>query len=267
MFRFTAALIAVLVGHSGTALAASIIELRGSDSGEAINNDIEINGELVRLTVRDGATVSDIHFNSDTGTAHIIDHEERSYIELTEQGIEQMGEQMQGMISQVQAQLEQSMAGMSEEQKAQIGNLFGNLGLAQGTAPAPAPGVARFDSDGTMTQVNGIPCAPGVLSVDNQPPTQMCVATRTDIGLPEGDYETLRKLVDFGSRIAGKVSTMFPTASAVVPSFDVDTINGVPVEIRDSTMHVAVTSIRQESRPPITLPEDYTRRANPFLGH
>lgn len=268
MFRFIASVLALgLLAIPGLGLAASIIELRGVDQNQPIANDIEVNGDWVRITIRDGGQHTEIQFDSTRDAAYIIDHQERTITELTEQGIQDMGNQLQSMMSQVQAQLEQSMAGMSEQQKAQLGGLLGNLGVGEKKSEqAAASPQARFSTDGTIREVNGIRCTEGIMTVNDLPQSRVCLADQADIPLPDADYRVLRKLVAFGGRIADMVSTMFPAVGMAMPSFDLDTIDGLPVEVRDDAMQVAVTAIRQEDHPAMSLPQDYTRRSNPMLG-
>lgn len=264
MFRFTGPAFGLLLAATGTAYAATIIELRGSDANQPISNDIEVNGNRVRIIVRDAASVHDIQYDAATDTAYVIDHQERTYTALTEEGIEEIGTQVQAMMTQVQAQLQQSMAGMSEQQKAQLGDVLGSMGFGS-AAPAAAPKPARFEADGGMREVGGIPCTEGTMMVDSLPTARLCIARQTDVPLPEGDYRTLRKLVAFGGRLADKITAFFPAVSMAMPSYDIADIDGLPVEVRDGAMHVAVTAIRQESRPAIAVPDGYTQRMNPLL--
>lgn len=260
----TAVAAAMILCGTGAADAASVIELRGTDLDQPIRNDIEINGQRARVTIHEGGETTDIQFNADSGVAYVIDHREKTYLELTEEGIVQMGAQMQNMMAQIQAQMEQAAAGMSEEQRAQLDGLLGQLG-----SPAPVDGAppqsATFTRSGKSGEVAGMPCDRGTLSAGGEN-VDLCVARRADIDLPAADYETLRAMIDFAGRIAGRVSTLFPGAAATVPSFDLDALDGLPVEVRDAQMHVAVTSVSQQPRPPISLPDGYAKRTNPFTG-
>ncbi len=254
---------AMLLFSAGAAQAASLIELRGTDLEHPIRNDIEINGQRALVTVHDGGETTDIQFDADTGTAYVIDHQQKSYLELTEEGIAQMGSQLQNMMAQLKAQMEQASAGMSEAQRAQLGDLIGQLGSS---APAGAlPPNAAFTRSGQRDEVAGISCERGMLTAGGQS-VEMCVARRADLDLPAADYETLRAMIDFAGRIAGQASTILPGVAATVPSFDLDALDGLPVEVRDANMHVAVTSVSQQPRPPISLPDGYTRQPNPFTG-
>ncbi|KAA3626803.1 MAG: hypothetical protein DWQ08_08090, partial [Proteobacteria bacterium] len=141
----------------------------------------------------------------------------------------------------------------------------GTLGNSQAAVGEP-PKKARFDASGNNREVNGIPCEDGFMSVNGAPTTRLCIADRNDIPLPDADYEALRSLAAFGGRIAGKVASIFPAVSLSVPSFDIDSIAGLPVEVRDGATLVAVASIHVQDLPPIGVPDEYTRRPIPLLG-
>ncbi|MCZ7598283.1 MAG: hypothetical protein M5U09_11945 [Gammaproteobacteria bacterium] len=260
------AVVAALLALPAAAGAASIIELAGTSNNEPISNTIEVNGNRLRMIVREAGATSDVLFDASADTARVIDHAERTYMEITAADVERMGASLKGMVSEIRAQLEQTMAGMSEEQKAQLGGLLGNLGLEQGAGNTAPQEVARFEPTGEPGRVADIPCNRGVLKAGDTVRARLCVANRADIAVPDAEYATLRRLVAFGSRIAGTMAEVFPGMVADMPSFDVGTVNGLPVEIVDPATRVAVREVRAEPRPPITLPEGYKRRANPLLG-
>ncbi len=259
-------LVLALLACSGivpATFAASVIEMAGSSQGRPVSNTIEINGDRASLVIRDGDETAHVQFNAGQNTAWVIDHDQRSYIELSEEGVAQMATQLENMMAQVRSQVEQATAGMSEAQKAQLGGLIGQLGVEGDAGPRPP---AVFRADGSEDQVAGMACRTGTLLVEGGPSTQLCVAPREDIGLPDADYRTLRAMVAFGAALADRISTLFPGTASMVPSFDVDSLDGLPLRVRDASGEVAVTAVRQEPRPPITLPAGYTRRANPLLG-
>ncbi len=261
-----AVLAAALFSGPGAAMSATIIELRGTDSGHPIDNDIEVNGERARITVRDGGQSTDVLYHASADTMYVIQHEDRSYLEFTEEELDQMGTQLKNMMAQIQSQLNQSTSGMSAEQQAALSGMLAQMGLNAPPAPADEAVNVEFSASGPKTEVAGIPCVRGALSVDGEPGARLCVARRDDIGIPPADYDTLVNLVQFGGRVADKLTSLFPGAAPRVPPFDVTSLDGLPVQIEDGNMSVAVTAVRQEPRPPITLPDGYTKRMNPLIG-
>ncbi len=265
MFRFLkATLVLTAVLPAGMAAAATSIDLQGSDNGQKIHNKILVNNNWVRISILDQQESTDVLFDTIHQIIYVLDHKDRSFMEMTEQGMEQMGTQLQGVMTQIQSQLSQVTANMSEQDKAQMGNFLQNMGLGQ-PAEAPAPVVAEFHDTGTSQIVSGINCSVGQIIENGQPKGQACIAQKSTLGIPDADYTALRKLAEFGGRMATKMASLFNTGESM-PSFDLSTVSGLPIEIKHGATHVAVTSINQQDTAPIAVPEGYTKRINPLLG-
>ncbi|GJL80885.1 MAG: hypothetical protein DHS20C01_05190 [marine bacterium B5-7] len=264
MHKATVLLTGILLSaQCAMASAATVIELRGEDSGQPVVNDLEVNGDRIRMVIKDANNPAEVIYFADKDIAYYIDRREKYYTEVSEQSLEQLSSQFKGVIDQVQSQLEQTLEGLSDEQKAQMGDLLANLGLGdKPEQPRPAGSFALTDK---VEVINGIRCTRGVMSVDNIPTTQMCIAAPNDLPISQKDYQTIRKLALFASGLASKISSLLPMATASVPTFDVNSFVGLPIDFRDEKMHVSVNAVRQEPLPPITIPDGFTKRTTPIM--
>ncbi|KAA3631442.1 MAG: hypothetical protein DWQ08_04840, partial [Proteobacteria bacterium] len=128
MKRLVGAAAGLLLGAAGVSSAATVIELEGTDNGQPVASNVTVNAGWIQIAVEDGGVVTHILYDASADTAYIVDHLEKAYTELTEQGIEQIGNQIQAMMAQVQAQLNQSAGALTEAQPAHHNAMSGTLG-------------------------------------------------------------------------------------------------------------------------------------------
>ena len=246
------------------AQAASVVTLAGEDSGQRIDNQVIVDDGRIKLLIRDAQGVTEVQFHGDTRITYVIDHERRSYLALTEAGIEETAARLQGMVSEVQNQLSGVMQGMNDEQREQMENMLQNMGLGGTTQPASPP--ARYRDTGNRGSVNGFDCRVGYIYRGDTAISQLCVASREELGLPEEDYVTLRQAASYGSQVAEKAASVLEASGSAIPAFDIQGMDGLPVEVRDNAALIQVTGIESRNDlPPITIPTGYTESKNPLL--
>jgi hypothetical protein len=220
-----------------------------------------------------GNADGDMLFDQAKQNITIINHRDRKFMTLDEKSVQQMAQQVSGMMTAMQAQMEKQMAGMSPQQRAQMEQMLGSAGLgkmleAKAAAPAPKqtlkPGAART--------VNGFACQSVQMFRDDKKQGEMCVAKPQALGLSNPDYETVRALQSYGEKLAKQAGELAARFGVQVPNYGGGNVDGVPVEIVDDSnpgggvrMMVKKVTNQAVDVKLFALPAGYTQAALPTL--
>ncbi len=212
----------------------------------------------------------DMLFQRDNGLMSIVDHNEKTFMEFDEERISRLADQAQGMITIVQQQLADKLAGLPPEQAARVQEMLGGMGVGQAEPPA-AKAAKRLVRSGT-SKINGFSCEQIDVIEGDSKVAELCVASAAALGVPPDDYATLEALKAFGERLAAKTAHIAKQFGNSVPEFGGTEIDGIPVAMKDlsgaSETSMVLTRIDEGvDDAAMAVPADYARRELPTLDN
>jgi hypothetical protein len=256
-----APLFAVALATASPALLADIT-LQYSDGNGTSGSRVMIKDEIVRLEERleDGAVIYSL-YDSKRRTLTMVMDEERSYSELTEEGLKAQAGEMRAMQQEFLQQMRQQMAQMPPEQRQMMEQQMAQMGIDPAMLSGEAPPV-RDSSDietrntGERIEISGIPCERLDVLLDGKRTNEMCVASPSAMDMSDEDYSTLRNLFEFMQRLSDIALSMGGPAAAEIGAEMLPVVDGVPVRVHNLMDSTVVTL---ESTSIETLPVEIFR--------
>jgi hypothetical protein len=212
---------------ASTASAGAYVEMAQKDFDDASakpkTNKLWADGGKLRLDMEEGK--NSVIFKNQT--MYAIDHANKRVSVIDKQTMEQVGAQMK----QAQAQMQDRLALMPPEQRAQVEKMMaqhGGMG-AMGNAPQPE---RTFKPTSRTEQVAGKPCAVWEVSENGAKVEEMCVAPMNTVN---GGSEVLAALKDLGKMVESISQQMGGgLRDRMAQSWrELDQVKGFPVLTRD----------------------------------
>lgn len=220
---------AVLVASS-TAYAGAYVEMAQKDlddkQAKTKTNKLWADGGKLRLDMDEGK--NSVIFKSET--MYAVDHTKKQVMIIDKQTMEQVGNQMK----QAQAMMQERMAQMTPEQRAQMEKVMaqhGGMG-AMGGANQPAPPPRTLKQTSRTETVNGMPCTIWEAYEADVKEEEMCVAPTSAV---KGGDEVLASLKELSKMFEGLQKQMGSNMrDRMAQSWrDLDQVKGFPVMTRD----------------------------------
>lgn len=222
-----------------------------------------------------GSADGDMLFDQAKQNITIINHRDKKFMTVDEKAVQQMAQQVGGMMEAMRSQMEKQMAGMTPQQRAQMEQMLAGAGLskmveAKPAAPAAAP--KQTLKAGAARTVNGFACQTIEMLRDGKKEGEMCVAKPQALGLSGADYDTVRALQTYGEKLAKQAGELAARFGVQIPSFSGAAVDGVPVEVVDESpagggVRVAVKKAASQAvdGKVFAIPAGYTQAALPTL--
>ena len=165
------------------------VHVQASDrSGET---EMFMNSEFVRINV--GGVNQSVLYSVQADAFQHLNHDQRSYMEIDQQAIENLSEALHAAMSQVQ----ELMAGLPEPQREQMAKIIGS--------PPDKDSVKGFrqivSNTGKTMDVNGVPCEQYTVALGDEIIAEMWVASLAALEVSESDVRGFRKLSAFQERM------------------------------------------------------------------
>jgi hypothetical protein len=184
--------IAMLAASSAYARQGIVMVMNETNGGQTSQNRMQLDRTRVRTDIRDQGRVMTVTFDGNTKVMRMIDTPNKSYTEITQQDVQQIG----GMMAQMMEQ----MKNMPAEQRQMMEQMMRGRGGAgmPGMTPAPAPitykktGSARV-GQWDCTTYEGFRGAEKVAEV---------CAAEGSLGLSAADFQVMQQLADFVKSMA-----------------------------------------------------------------
>jgi hypothetical protein len=184
----------------------------------------------------------------------LVDDAAKTYNEMTKEDADRLGGQMAGAMSQMQ----QTMANLPPEQRAQVEAMM----KARGGGPgAGAPAKTEYKKTGT-DKVGKWTCDKYEGFKAGQKTSEVCTVDPKAFGLTAADLEITKQLGEFFSKMAPQNGdAMFRAGSG-----DANGFSGVPVRIVTLAPQQSVTEVTDVSRQSFqdsifAVPAGYTKQA------
>lgn len=214
--------IAVLVVLLATpALADTRLSYADEQSGE----------EQSVITIKDGKVRMDnagssswTLYDTNDGSLITVDPDARTWTSLDEETLQKAAGQVSAAMARMRAQLEQ----MPPEQRARIEKMMG------GMADAGRKMVeTKVDRTGKTQHKAGHDCEQVFMSVGSLSRSEVCVAAPDALDIPAADTKVLEAMQERMKKFAQSMSQSFGAG----PSFDFDSLGGVPVYTKQEDEH------------------------------
>jgi len=151
-----------------------------------------IEADRLKLVIPEATVI----YRSDLDRLWLIDMPHRSYVEVTPQTMQQVG-QLAGLSAQLnaaQSQLQAQLSQLPPEQRAQIEAL---MGAAGGSGAASRPPQVSFTKMGGSKMVGGWTCDRYRKMVDGRQEAEICIAPISAIDLRPSDLEVVGRFSNF----------------------------------------------------------------------
>lgn len=223
-----------------------------------------------RVLIKDaGDANTDIVFEPGSATMYMLDHAKKTTMRIDEQAIDNIAGQASGMASMIQQQLAAQMGNMTAEEQAQMQQLMSGFGLSGMTEPV-TPTTPTLQQTGSA-EYGGVACSVNNVIQDGQIIANVCFSQGNNIGVSDGDFQTLIGMQNFTFKMASKAQQFSGVLGGNIPSFGNIETNNLIIQGTNSTGEsnsMNIESVRNESLPAGTtaLPSDYTETQLPSLS-
>ncbi|MDF9391865.1 MULTISPECIES: hypothetical protein [Methylococcus] len=236
-------------------------------AGEQTPQSLFVKDGQVLIKSAGGDPKLDILFNRSRNTAFLIDHRKQAYMPVTEQRVAELASQVQDVQPLLRG-LGEQLKKVSPEQKAQWSDILGGVDLDRVTAKSEDNRPILLTQAGTATTQGGYACSKVELRQGGDKKGDICLASAETLKLPAGDYETLRAMMMFSSRIADKAkgAAAHYVDLGPLPTVNLSEYPGIPVELHDASSKQAATltlsRISSDTLPPgaMGIPEGYSAK-------
>jgi hypothetical protein len=264
---------ATVVALSLSSVSQADAILQYTDSGESSGSTLMIKGSQVRMEEReaDGSTVYSL-FDSKTRTLVMVIDEERSYAELTEDGLRAQAGEVRAMQEQFLQQMRQQMEQMPPDQRAMMEQQMRQMGidaamLSGDDAPVPDSSALETRRTGTSGTIGGVRCEGMEVLMDGTRTNELCVADPQQLGLSAADFATLRTLFEFMQSLSDIALSMGGPFAADMSAEMLPVVDGVPVQVKN-LQDGSVTTLQSVSTDTLSadlfqVPDGY-QRVDPF---
>ncbi len=218
-----------------------------SDGGAPQTTQVQIDARRMRMEGFGGGGEKQVAiFDGTKKVMILVDESKKTYVEMTEAELEALGSQMSGMM----AQLQQQMASMPPEQRAQMEQMMKGRGMAM---PGAAAAKTVYTKTGTGT-VGKWTCDKYEGTSGGQKVSEVCTVDPKALGFTAADFDVSRELAAFfkklmptGGMEVFSIGTTADQGFSGIPVRNVSTAGGrqVTTEITDVKRQAIPDSVFQ----------------------
>ena len=234
--------------------SSAVIDYVIEDQGRIIQQQAEFNSERVVVQAAGGDPNQDLLFDTRQNILLVIDHRDRSYLQIDERVINEV------------AALMETVSGAVENQQGVLADLMNTLGLQNGESEPPA---AKLHDTGQQLSIAGLQCQLYQSHREGTLQSEVCVAENDQLGLVDGEYNALRDFLGFGNLMLNKAGPLIEALGLSLPQMDLANRPGLPIGMHSATrnLKVRLTSIAPGGGAGnYQLPAGYSRSAIPFTS-
>lgn len=228
LFMISAALVA---GLSVTAAADVVITMTKTDLGS--KKPTSTSGSLSmgsdRLTMRwEGGgdeEMSHVCFRGDRQVLWVLDDGDKSYMEITKEELDAVGEQVGSAMEKMKAELEK----MPPEQRKMVEGMMKNNPALGGDVKKPERTIKRTSETKT---INGFPCTKYEVYVDGAHDSDVWSTPFSKTGLKASDFGVFKQFMQFMDGLMSQFRSMKGKSGSSLTA-DFDAIDGVPIRTVD----------------------------------
>ena len=232
-----AAVLAAAPLWAGVRIRAEFTDLK---SNTTTQQEMLLDSDRLRVNISDAdGKRSSVLFLTDGGRDRMVmlDPARNEYREMDRQSMEQVSQQLQGVMSQMQSQLQN----LPPEQRARIEQMMkGRMGQA-----AAAPVRTTYTAKGSGS-VSGFTCTKYEGIRGGEKVVELCAAKPEAVRFSTADFQVFEKMRDFSGNLMSGLANSMPLnnriADLVQPGYD-----GFPIEQTSYSGGQAVTKMEMKS--------------------
>lgn len=242
-----------------TALNAGTV-LTGEQSqpnGSSTTSTIAIDAGKARMESSMGGQEMVMIYRSDKDLFWIIDTAGKNYREMTRADMTAMAAQVEKAMQQMKEQL----ANLPPEQRAMMEKMMAGKLPAVGQTKAQSQ--TGYEKVGPGGKVGGWNTEKFIATTDGKKTSELWVAPKSEVTVPESDLKTMEKMMDFFREISSRFGA--EAMPAIGPESE---LGGVPVKVvsfrnGNEIGTYLVTSVEQKNLPAsdFEVPEGFTKLA------
>lgn len=251
-------------GASGATTIDFILKQQGMAD---VSQAAYIAGGRILIKAAGGDPNMDLLFDQASETMTVVNHAEKSTLDLDAERVTALAGQATGMLEMVRQQLTAQMGNMSEEQRQQMEKMMESMGVGQLMQPEPSPPGETVLKDAGMQQVNGFTCKRTEVFEGDQKIAEVCSTPADVMGIPSEDFAVIESMRAMSEMLREETARISSKMGQGVPQFGHADVSGVPVAMVDEAGNsMAITSVREgvgDVR--VEKPAGYTARQMPTL--
>lgn len=175
----------------------------------------------------------DLLFQQASETMTIIDHSEKTTLDIDAQKVAALANQAQGMMDIIRQQLAQEMDGMSEEQRQKVQDMIEGLGGGQLIQAPDTPQPKSMKQTGEQT-INGYTCQRIEVWEGDAKVSEVCTAEPEAVGISAEDYGVIQAMQTMSQKLREQTAKISAQMGQNVPQFGDADAPGVPVQMKDN---------------------------------
>ena len=257
-----------LLCHLTPAPAATTINflLKQVDRGSEVAQFAYIDDGKALIKAAGGDANLDLLFERSSETMTIIDHNEKTTLDIDAQKVAALANQAQGMMDIVRQQLMQQMENMSDEQRQKVQEMIEGLGGAQ-LMEAPTPSKPKSVKEIGQHMINGYSCQRMEVWEGDDKISEVCTANREELGIPAEDYEVIQAMQAMSQKLKEQTEKISAQMGQNLPQFGDTETPGVPVQMQDQAGNtMTITQVSGGiGDADLNKPKDYSPKQMPTL--
>ncbi len=234
-------------------LEAAEVSFLVEDRGQSIDQTAQINDRMIYVAATGGDPGSDLLFDASRQILYLIEHGDRSYLQIDNQTIDEV------------AALVDSVSDVVESQQGVISDLLSTFGISN----APDEPVAELRDSGRQLAIGGFSCQLHQAHLKDKLQFEICVSDNQQLQLKQEDYSALKEFLVFSNRMQNKAGKLLTTLGIILPKMDLASTKGLPVGLHSpgQGLKVRVTGIDSAAKPvKHAVPAGYSRSSIPLLS-
>lgn len=264
----TAAASLTLFCLNGGTFAATTIDFILKQQGMAdVAQAAYIDNGRILIKAAGGDANMDLLFDQASQTMTIINHAEKSLLDLDAERVTALAGQASGMLELVRQQLTAQMENMSGEQRQQMEKMMESMGVSQLMQPPPPPPGETTLKESGMDKVNGITCNKTEVYEGDRKIAEVCSTPADVLGIPQQDFAVIESMRDMSEMLREETAKISSRMGQGVPQFGHANVSGVPVAMIDEAGNsMAITAVREGTGDVrVETPAGYSVRQMPTL--
>lgn len=241
--------------------------LKQVDQAQDVAQSAYIDGGKLLIKAAGGDPNVDLLFQQANETMTIIDHSEKTTLDIDADKVEALANQAAGMMDVVRQQVAKQMENMPEEQREQLQQMIENMGGGQlVTKPTPPPQLKTLKDVGAQT-INGYTCQKMEVYEGSDKVSEICTAQPAAIGIPAEDYAVIEAMQVMSQKLRDKTAKITAQLGQNVPQFGDSNAPGVPVQMTDKAGNtMTITQVQAGiAGANLNKPGGYTPKQMPTL--
>lgn len=257
-----------LLGYGAASYAATTINfsLKQAGQGSEVAQSAYIDDGKVLIKAAGGDPNYDLLFEQANETMTIIDHNEKTTLDINAQKVAALANQAQGMMDIVRQQLMLEMEDMSEEQRQKVETMIASLGGGQLMQVPPPPQPKAIKDIGAQT-INGYSCQKMEVWEGDDKISEVCTAKPEEVGIPAEDYGVIQAMQAMSQKLREQTAKISTQMGQNVPQFGHTETPGVPVQMKDKSGNtMTITQVQSGiGDASLSKPEGYTPKQMPTI--